>query len=125
MPPLRNERGRSRSNATDPDKSPDQRGECDYALAHPERQVEFARISKSARAELRIGISNCSGRPRLFLRQFETTGSRVMRETGKGVVFDASHVQAIVTALQAAASTITAIGMLPPRAGGSNSKGTS
>lgn len=125
MPPPRNEQGRSRANAIDPEKCPDQRAARKYAPPPPSGQVEIARIIKSARAELRIGIAQCDGRQRLFLRQFETNGARSMRATGKGVVFDPPHLRSLIAAFEAAESIAIAAGMLPPRAGGRTDKGSS
>lgn len=123
MPPPANEMGRSRANATSPNRSPDQRAMCEYARASSMRQVEIARIAKSARAELRVGIVESGARLRLYVRQYETTGAREMRATGKGIVFDASQLTTIVAALQSAASVITAAGNLPPSVGLPESEG--
>ena len=66
-----------------------------------------ATISKGPRAELRIGIADFGGRPRIFVRQFEADGRREMRPTGKLVVLDAEHVTALSAGLAAAAALMT------------------
>lgn len=114
MPPPANEKGRSRANATSPERSPVQRAEREYARVGSTRQVETANIAKSARAELRVGTVQSDARLRLYIRQYELTGAREMRATGKGVVFDVSQLATLVAALQAAASIIIAAGNSPP-----------
>lgn len=124
MPPPRNEERPPRGHAASARRDHGEAIGSEYDAAQRGQQVEIARISKGARAELRFGFAQFSGgRPRLFLRQFEMDGARRMCASGKAVIFDPPHLRSLIAALQAAETVAIAAGMLPPHAGGSSSEG--